>query len=505
MKQYVMGIDHGGSGMKAVIFDLEGNVKASSRRSTSILTPQPGYTERDMEQVWQMHCEVIREAIERADIEAGQLIGLSFSGHGKGLYLWGKDDKPVRPGIVSTDSRAYRIVDEWYARGIPQLAYPKICQSVLASQPVALLRWLMENEPEAIERTKYIFGIKDYVRYRMTGVARSEITDISGSGLLNLRTKSFDMELLALFGVESVMDKLPTPVMSAEFCGTVTPECAALTGLKAGTPVSAGLFDIDACAIGMNVCDDSRIAVIAGTWAINEYITREPVMDGSVKMNSLYCLPGYYLAEECSPTSASNYDWVLNNLMTEAAEQSGCSLYDWANAQVNSVAPDEQNIIFLPYLYGGCDDALSKSVFVGLEAWHTRAHMLRAVCEGIVYGHRKQVARLQCSRAVPAAAVRLAGGVVHSDGWVQMFADILGLPVEIIAVDELGTLGAAMTAAVAAKRFGSLEEAAQAMVHVEKVIQPNLNLKEIYDRKFRRYLKVEASAAALYRALEENE
>ena len=502
MKRYVMGVDHGGTNVKAVLFDMDGRAVASAKRSIPMQTPRPGFTERDMEELWRMNCEVIRETVETSGADPADIAGVSFSGHGKGLYLWGKDDRPVRPGIVSTDSRAYEVVERWYRDGVAQRVYPRICQSLLASQPAALLRWLDENEPGTLEKIRYVFDVKDYIRYRMTGEARSEITDVSGSGLLNLPEARFDVELLKEYGLESIADKLPPLIGSMEACGQVTESCARETGLVPGTVVTGGLFDIDACAIGMDICDNSRIAVIAGTWAINEYITRTPVTDGSVKMNSLYCLPGYYLAEECSPTSASNYDWMLKTFMEEAAAAKGEDLYAWGNAMAGSAGPDSESIIFLPYLYGGTDDPRTKSAFVGLEAWHNRAQVLRAVCEGVVFGHKRQVERLQKSRPVPAEAVRLAGGVVHSDLWVQMFADILGLPVETIDVDELGALGAAMTAAVACGAYPSLEEAARAMVKVNRVCLPNPALRDVYAAKYEKYLRVERTLSQLHRELE---
>ena len=498
MEKYIMGVDHGGSSSKAVIFDFRGNVIASSKQSMAMQTPQPGFTERDMELLWQMHCEVIRQALLNAGLQGDQIAALSFSGHGKGLYLWGKDNAPAGPGIVSTDSRAHRIVERWYADGTAKQVFPLICQQILASQPVALLRWLMENDPETLGKTQYVFGVIDYVRFRMTGLARGEITNMSGSGLVNLSTKNYDDRILSCLGLDNISEKLPPLINSPEIAGTVTPECARLTGLSVGTPVAAGMFDIDACAIGMNVCDDQRIAVIAGTWAINEYIAKRPVMDGSVKMNSLYCLPEYYLLEECSPTSASNYDWFLSNFAQEAAQAANENLYVWANAHVQSVRPDEQEMVFLPYLYGGMDDARTKSVLAGMESWHTRAHVLRAICEGIVFGHRMQVERLQKSRSTPAEAIRLAGGVVRAEHWVQMFADILQLPVETIDVEELGALGAAMAAAVAVDHYHSLQSAAQAMVRISKIYHPNPAHKAVYDRKYDKFVLVESTMHQLY-------
>lgn len=188
MKEYVMGVDHGGTSSKAVLFDLNGVEIASASRKVEMQMPRPGFTERDMEQLWHANCEAIRECIDRAGIAPRQIIGVSLSGHGKGLYLWGKDDRPARPGIVSTDSRAHGIVERWQVDGVAHRVFALACQNILASQPAALLRWLMENEPESIERCRYIFGVKDYIRYRMTGEAAAEITDISGSGLVNLRT-----------------------------------------------------------------------------------------------------------------------------------------------------------------------------------------------------------------------------------------------------------------------------------------------------------------------------
>ena len=171
--------------------------------------------------------------------------------------------------------------------------------------------------------------------------------------------------------------------------------------------MAAGLFDIDACAIGMNVVNDDYMAAIAGTWSINEYASPSPVLDHSVKMNSLYCLPGMYLVEECSPTSASNQEWFVNNFLKEAA--GGRKLYAVADEMVEKVAPDEANIVFLPYLYGGTDDARAGAAFVNLNASHTRSHMLRAVYEGIVFGHKLHMERLLASRKNPPKGVRLAG------------------------------------------------------------------------------------------------
>ncbi len=499
-EKFVLGIDNGGTGSKAVLFDLNGREMGQARENTEMLTPRPGFTERDMDALWQVNARVIREAIRKAGVNPSDIISVSHSGHGKGLYLVGHDGNPVRNGIVSTDTRAFEYVDRWTREGIAARLYEKTCQAMLSCQPAALLKWLNDHEPGTLQKTKYVFGVKDYIRYRMTGEAFAEITDMSGSGLVNLHTKQYDSEILRLLGLAEIEDKLPPLADSFQMCGRLTEQAAKETGLVAGTPVAAGLFDIDACALAMNVVDDRYIASIAGTWSINEYLSKRPVLGHSVKMNSIYCIPGYYLAEECSPTSASNLEWFIQNFLKEMAQQEQKSLYDLAN-QVLDAPPSPQSIIFLPYVFGGMDDPEAKAAFVGMDASNTRADMLRSVYECIVLGHRTQIDRLLASRETPPCGIRLAGGIVNSPLWVQMFADVLQMPVETVTVNELGALGAAITAAVSAGCFASPAEAAGHMSHSGRTYLPNPAYAAVYEKKYRAFRAVNDALGGVWKQL----
>lgn len=499
-EQYFLGIDNGGTGSKAVLYDPLGQEVAQAREHTEMLTPHPGFTERDMEVLWQVNLRIIRKTLARAGVNPAAIAGVSLTGHGKGLYLVGSDGHAVRPGIVSTDTRAYAHVKKWEKDGTAEKLFERNCQSVMACQPIALLKWMAEREPQSLQATKYIFGVKDFIRYRLTGQANAEITDMSGSGLINLYTQAYDPEIMRLLGLEAIADKLPPLVAPTQQCGCITAEVAALTGLREGTPVAAGLFDIDACAIAMGVVDESYIATIAGTWSINEYLTREPVMDHSVRMNSIYCLPPYYLAEESSPTSAGNLEWFIHTFLMELAEQEGVPLYSLADRALD-MAPDAQSIIFLPYLYGGCDDDEAQAAFVGINASHTRWDMLRSVYECVVFGHRMQIERLLNSRPSPPRAIRLAGGVVNSPKWVQLFADVLQMPIETVHIGELGTLGAVMTAAVVTGHYATLADATVGMSHPGKTFLPNAAYAEIYDRKYQAFLEIDDALRPVWDAI----
>lgn len=498
---YYMGIDNGGTLCKAVIFDAKGSEVASASKKLKMITPKAGFTERDMDELWSVNCEVVKQAIINADIDAEQIKGVACTGHGKGLYLWGKDDKPCYNGIVSTDTRAWKYPEMWKEDGTADKVFEKTYQNILACQPVSLLSWLKDNEPEVISKIKWIFEVKDYIRFRLTGEAYAEITDYSGSNLMNIKAVSYDLELLNDFGLGELFDALPPLKRSTDDCGGVSKRASQETGLKEGTPVAGGMFDIDACAVAMNITNEDNIAVIAGTWSINEYISKEPVLNKSIMMNSLYCIEGYYLIEECSPTSAGNNAWFVERFMGEEkkkAEELGMSVYEYCTQMAAKVRPEEQNIIFLPYVFGSNYNPQAKASFVGLDSHHTKEYIVRAVLEGIVFCHRVHLEKLLANRKTT-RVVRLAGGAAKSKLWAEIFADVFKLPVEIVDTNELGALGCAMAAAVASGEYKDLKEAANSMVKIKRRIEPDPKNIPIYEKKYELYKQVSGALDGLWK------
>jgi L-xylulokinase len=495
-----MGIDNGGTFCKAVIFDAEGNKIGNAAEKLKIITPKPGFTERDMNDLWEKNCKVIKESIKNAGIKSSEIQGVACSGHGKGLYLWGKDNKPAYNGIVSTDGRAWEYPKKWNEDGTAEKVFKKTFQNILASQPVSILNWLKDNKPNVVKNIKWIFECKDYIRFKLTGEAFSEITDYSGSNLMNIKEKKFDKQLLNQFGLEDLYDALPPLKESAEYCGSVSKKASLETGLNEGTPVAGGMFDIDASAIAMDITNEDNIAVIAGTWSINEYISKKPVIDRSVMMNSLYCMSDYYLVEESSPTSAGNHSWFIDKFMGEEkikAKKEGINIYEYCNRMASDVEAGEQNIIFLPYIFGSNYNSKAKATLIGLDSHHTKKHIIRAVMEGIVFSHLVHLEKLLKNRDKP-KAIRLAGGAANSEFWVQMFSDIFQLPVELTDAEELGALGSAMAGAVVAGEYSNLEKAAKNMVKVRKRFTPDVSKKKIYRKKYELYKKVSQNVKNLW-------
>ncbi len=488
--RYYLGLDNGGSTTKAALFDKNGREVAVSNISAAMLTPKPGFVERDMEEMWEANCQVIRDVLRKADICAGDVAGVGITGHGKGLYLWGKDGKPARNGIISTDNRAYEYTNRWKSDGTEAKVFEKSCQHIMACQPVSLLAWIKDNERSVYDNIKWVFECKDYVRFRMTGTPSAEITDYSCANLMNLHTVQYDEELLKLFGIGEIIDCLPPICSSTEICGFVSEDAAEKCGLNEGTPVIGGMVDIDACALGAGITDEERICMIAGTWSINEYIRSNPILDGKVLMNSLYCIPGYYLIEESSPTSAGNNEWFVRQLLPEFVEEhrkNGDSYYDDINSWVENIPPEEFVPTFLPFVLASNVHPNAKGCFIGISANHTRGHLVRSIYEGVAFCHKMHAEKLINSRESRPTAIRLAGGAAHSNVWTQIFADTLQLSIETVAANETGALGCAIAVAVAVGDYDNITAACTHMCNIVSVSLPNLDKAAVYEKKYHLY------------------
>jgi len=490
MAKYLIGTDNGGTLSKAALFTPDAQEIAAASRKADMLMPAPGHCEFDMDAVWKATSGAIRTVLAESGVKPSDVACVAPTGHGNGLYMVDEDGRPVRNAIVSTDSRARDYVARWYAAGTARAVLPKTMQSLWAGQPMALLAWLKDNEPEVLKRARWVLMAKDYVRYRLTGRAFGELTDMSGTNLISVPGGDYDDELLKAFGIADLRDKLPPIRRSDDICGHVVAQAAADTGLAEGTPVAGGVFDVDASAIASGIVDETQMCIIAGTWGISEYVSPTPVVSEDLFMTSRYCIPPLYLILEASPTSASNLEWFVREFLkgeTAQAKEQGKSVYEHCNDLASGIKPEDADIVFLPFLFGSNVGADAKACFIGLNNWHSRGHVVRAIYEGVVFGHMTHVDKLMRYRGRP-RTVRLAGGAARSEVWTQIFADVLQVPVEVTTGSELGALGAAICAAVASGCHPGWHQAVQAMVKVARVQNPDPSKKDVYARKYRNYL-----------------
>ncbi len=490
-RKYLIGLDNGGTVIKAGLYDTEGIPAAFASAEAQTRQGRGGEVERDMDELWKMNAQAIRECIDKAGVAPGDILGVAVCGHGNGLYLIDENGRPVRNGIYSSDTRSKEYLKRFMSDGTYEKIQPKTMQVLYAGQPTVLMAYMKDNEPESLQKAKWALTCTDYIRFRLTGEVYGEITNMSVLSAIDQNTRSCDEEVFEALGIKQFMRLMPPIRQSCDICGRITKAAAAKTGLAEGTPVAGGLYDAAACAIATGITDGSRLCVVAGTWSINEYICEKPVNSRDLFLTSVYCIDGFYMITEGSMTSASNLEWFVRNLMGEeklmAAEQGG-NVYKIADEMAASVSPGESSIIFLPFLFGTNIDPDAKACFMGLSGWHEKRHLIRAVFEGIVFSHYSHIEKLLSYRSAP-VSVRMAGGVTKSDIWMQMFADTLQLPIEVSEVSELGTLGAAMCAGVSAGAFSSLADAAGIFTRITRTFTPDIAKKEIYEKKYNTYKK----------------
>ena len=488
-ERVLIGIDNGGSETKCAVFSLDGRELAVASRRLPIEVPHPGWSERDAERVWDMNAEAIREALDKAGVTGADVAGVGLTGYGNGVCFVDEEGRPTYKAVVSTDERADDICSEFAETGVERTIYPMTCQSTWAAQPAAMLVWFKRNMPEVLERTRWCLGIKDYVRFRLTGEFTTEMTEASSTCLLNLHTREFDPAIFEALGIPELARIMPPVRESCDVSGTVSAEAAAATGLAEGTPVAAGYFDIDAAEFASGVADTETLCLIAGTWSINERLAREANTDYDRNKNTvtLGYRPGFFNVEESWPTSASNFDWFVTNLLArDRADVSRSDLYAECNAAVGELDPDESGVVFVPYLYGASYPSGADACFLGLTSYTTREHMLLAVYEGVCFSTLWNVRQL-VGDDLAGRRVRLSGGVAKSHEWTQIMADVLGVPVETLANSELSAQGAAMSAGVAAGVYEDFDDAIARAVRLGETVEPRPDRVETYRRKYARY------------------
>lgn len=445
MKTCVIGIDVGLTSAKAAAFDQHG------REIRTVSAPNPRVAvsrdrqEVDMLALWDVVAGVLAELADELSREAWTVAAVGATGHGNGLYLVDADLQPVRAAIASTDSRAESIVASLEPDAVERVR--RVTGSKpWAAQPGVLLRWLHEHEPQVLERASWALTCKDWIAACLTGVPSADLSDSSGCGLVNLRSREYEPAVLDLLGLPREYARLlPDLRRSDEVIGSVTPEVAARTGVPAGTPVVAGCMDCVASPLGAGATSAGDVTVIVGTWAINAVVVPTDVEPPPVTINALMPEPALMLAMEVAPTSAASMQWAAGVLGAAAPQHLTPRELLEAGKDCPALA---DGLLFLPFIHGAPEHLGASGTLLGVKGSHGFAHVARAVAEGITQYHRVQLDKVRSSGAkVADGPWTLAGGGAKNPVWAQMFADIVDHPMRRQLGTELGARGVAWLAA----------------------------------------------------------
>ncbi|MDG4874308.1 carbohydrate kinase [Mesorhizobium sp. WSM4935] len=497
----LLGIDSGLTVTKAVIFDEAGTPLAMARRRVPQIISGPRHVERDMNELWRAAAEAIAEAVSGCGRPPTDIAAVAATAHGDGLYILDRDRQPLGHGILSLDSRAGEIAARWQTDGTAGKALSRTGQTPHASAPSSLLAWMREREPQRFTCIGHVLACKDWLRFCLTGSLGTDLTEASTS-FTSVDSQAYAPDILSIFGLEALADALPPVARPDEHIGAISPQVARYTGLISGTPVVAGLHDVTASALGIGGYGEGVVAVVAGTYSINETVSAAPRIDARwFCRNGLK--PGEWNNMSISPASAANYDWFLDTLCGSeraAAETDGRSIHATVGPEIEAALARPSTLLFHPYLFGSPHGPDASAGFLGLRGWHDRGDMLRAVIEGIAFNHRVHVDALREGFAPREA--RLTGGISRNPTFVQIFADVLAMPLTVTETEEAAAWGAALCAGAGVGLFASPRHDPRDLAALGRTYRPDPERSAAMDKRYRLHCEIASRLAEAWPSIE---
>jgi xylulokinase len=486
---YLLGIDIGTSGTKVIAIDESGKLVASASAGYELSTPRPLWAEQNALDWWDATCQCCQSIV--AQIGADEIAGIGLSGQMHGLVMLDASHEVLRPAILWCDQRTQAQCD-WITETVgKELLVAETANPVLTGFTAPKMIWARENEPAIYDRAVMHLLPKDYVRFRLTGEFATEVSDASGTSLLNVPERRWSSAVCDKLGIS--LEHLPKVYESFEISGHIDKMGAAATGLKEGTPVVGGGGDQAAGAVGNGIVQSGILSVAMGTSGVVFAQADSPVIDPELRVHTFcHAVPNKWHVMGVMLSAGGSLRWYRDTIaLSEKAVAAHMKTdpYELIAREAATVAPGSEGLFFLPYLTGERTphpDPLARGAFIGFNLLHTKAHMARAVMEGVSYGLRDSLEILK-EMNVSIGNVRANGGGAKSEVWCQMTADIFGYPLSTIAIDEGPALGVALLAGVGVGIYSSVEEACSAVVKVARgasVIEENAR---VYEKHYEIY------------------
>ena len=490
----LLGIDSSTTATKAVLVGPDGGVVAVGTAQYPVATPHPGWSEQHPELWWEATGTAVRAALGAAGLTGEAVAAVGLTGQMHGSVLLDAAGEVVRPALLWNDQRTAAQCDQIRARVGPRRLVSLTGNDALTGFTAPKLLWVRENEPEAWARVAHVLLPKDFVRWRLTGELATDMADASGTLLLDVAGRTWSEAVLDDLGLDEGL--LPALHEGPEVTGTVTGAAARATGLVAGTPVVAGGGDQAATAVGVGAVTPQVGAVSLGTSGVVFVPTSGPVVEPQGRAHAFcHALPDTWHVMGVMLSAAGSLRWYRDTLAP--GEDFGALV-----AEAASVEAGAEGLRFLPYLTGERTphaDPAARGAFVGLTVRHTRAHLTRAVLEGVAFGLRDSLELMRAAGVPLPAQLRASGGGAKSPLWRQVVADVLGVPLVLTGTTEGAAYGAALLAAVAGGWFASVPEASAALVSTGEVTEPRAG--DSYAATYASFRRLYPALAAEFRAL----
>jgi xylulokinase len=507
MQTHVLGIDVGTGGTRAVIVSENGRIVASATEEhTPFASPQIGWAEQSPEDWWRACGIAVRKALAGAGLHGDQIVCVGFSGQMHGAVMLDESGQVVRPALIWCDVRTEKQCQELTEKvGAAQLIR-LVSNPALPNFTLTKLLWMRENEPQNWKRVRSVMLPKDYVRFRLTGTRATDVSDASGTLLLDVAHRRWSREVMQVAEIEEAL--LPQLFESPEVSGRVSAIGAAATGLHVGTPVVAGAGDQAAGAVGMGIVAPGAVSATIGTSGVVFAATDRPALDSKGRLHTFcHAVPGRWHVMGVTQAAGLSLRWFRDTFGACTPGRNDASspgdLYDRLTAEAAAVPPGSDGLLWAPYLMGERTphlDPNARAALIGLTAYHQRGHVVRAILEGVAFS-LKDSFTLLAEMDVPVSSIRLGGGGARSTLWRQIQADVYGHEVEIVEAEEGAAYGAAILAGVGAEVWNSVDAACNDIVKVAQRVATQAaaaeTMKTIYAAYRRMYPAIASVLAAV--------
>jgi xylulokinase len=497
MTNYLLGIDVSTTATKALLIDERGTVVAVVATEYPYETPHPLWSEQAASLFWNGTVQSIRGVLEKSRIDRGNIVAVGLTGQMHGATLLDAHGEPLRPCILWNDQRTKKQCEEITARVGKEKVLQLTGNPVLTGFTAPKILWVRENEPEIYRRVAHILLPKDYARYKLTGEFFSDVSDSSGTSLFDIGKRTWSDDMLRALDIPRAWmpEVTESPIISAK----ISADAARATGLVEGTPVVGGGGDQAAGAVGTGIVRPGIVSATLGTSGVVFAQSDEYRIEPQGRLHAFcHAVPGKWHLMGVMLSAAGSFRWYRDALGAhekEIAEQTNRDVYDVLTQDATNAPAGCEGLLFLPYLTGErtpYPDPNARGAFIGLTVRHTKAHLTRAVLEGVSFGLRDSL-ELMRALGIPTTQVRASGGGARSKLWRQILADVFDAEIVTVNITEGAAYGAALLAGVGVGIYRDVESACDAVIKTTSSDQPS-EAKSIYAKYYPRY-------RALYPAL----